>query len=501
MSVLDSMRRSTDSTTIRVLFGILVLFFIFWGIQANQGRSGQEAATEAIVNGTYISSTQLYREMRLRDRREPGEVSEEDEKQFRLQVLDQLIQEEMLVQEAERLDIEVSDEELARAVLQTPSFKVDGKFNTELYDRALKRMGLTQGKYEDMIRREMQITKLIKVVAAAVQVPEADVKRAYLLDNTTVDLRWVKVPEAALLADVPVQDSEIDALLAKEELKVKTRYDADHDRLYNSPRKAEISAILLRTDIAGADPAATRARAEAIQKEAAAADDAAFAQLARTWSEDLTAVNGGDLGLLAEPLMDPILARAVFEAGAGKTTGIVENGRGLWVARVHRVEEARETPFEEVKRSIARDLVASERVGALTQEYAEKILAAWKASGNPPEDLLLAQELRARDTGSQQLSRLNVPELGDDAGLTAAAKNATGVGVLPAIYPTQGGWVVGAITSYSGADPGQYEAQRDPVYQRVLMMARSRFMQAWLADLKKRSKITNNEEALASTGA
>ena len=378
----------------------------------------------------------------------------------------------------------------------------DGKFNEELYDKSLKNMGLSQGKWEDMIRRDMQIEKLVGIVSSAVQVPEADVKHAYAQDNTTVDLAWIKVPEAALLDDVPVKDSEIDDFLTKDAVdqKAKKQYDADHDRLYNTPRKAQISAILLRNDIPGNDPDSVRSKMTAIQKQAAAADNAGFVELARIWSEDLTAANGGDMGLLPEPLMDPTLARAVFEVGAGKTTDIVETGRGLWVARVVQVIDAKETPFEDVKRNIARELIAKDRVGALTQDYANKILTAWKLGAAPPQDLLAAQDLKVKDTGSEQLSRLSVPELGDATALMAAVQSATGPGVLPTIYPTAGGWVVASLTSWSGADMSQYEAGRDPVYQRVMMAERNRFVEAWLTDLKKHTKIVNNEEDQAPAG-
>ena len=123
MSVLDTMRRSTDSTTMRVLFGIMVLFFIFWGIKRKTANTGgQEDSTEATINGTRITGSELNTAVRLGRKDDAGDFSEEAEKRLRVKTLDQMIQEEMLVQEADRLNIEISDDELARAVLQMNQF-------------------------------------------------------------------------------------------------------------------------------------------------------------------------------------------------------------------------------------------------------------------------------------------------------------------------------------------------------------------------------------------
>lgn len=495
MSILERMRRSTDSATARIFFGLLVLFFIFWGA-GGTGGIGNESQVLATVDGTRITNTQLYREMRLRNLGAQG-TSEEESARLRAALLEQLVQEEMLVQEAERLGIVVSDQEVLRVKVYTEAFSADGEFSVELYERQLKRMGLKPDRYEEMIRRDLMRQKLLSVVLQGARVSEADVQRAYDQQNTMAELQWVKIPETALMDDVAVQDAEVDAFLANNELKVKERYDQDYERVYKAPRKAAFSAILLRSDLAGTEPATLRQRAVQVQEMARATDEAGFAELARRYSEDLSASNGGSMGLMPEPLMDPPLASAIFAAGAGQVSEIAETGRGLWVLRVSSVEEARDTPFEEVKRAIARDLVAEQGVGKKTQEYAENVLAAWKAAQSPPTDLLAQQGLEVESTGSQSLAVLSVPELGDNAGLLDAARSAKGTGVLPGVYPTPGGWVVGAVSAWTPADPSGYEAEKERLRMMVLASVRGQYFESWLEDLKKRSKV----ERLQDLGA
>lgn len=492
MSTLERMRRSMDSTSMRVIFGVVVMVFIFWGAGSGARKASNDAGTAAIVGRERITTNALYREMRLRNDGKVG-TSEEEQTRFRDEVLDQLIQEEMLVQEAGRLGIEVSSEEVLRVIARNPNFKSpeDNAFSEELYERQLKRMGLKPAQYEDSIRRVLLTQKLQTVVFAGANVSDADIQRQFELENTSAEVQWVKVSESALLDDVPVTDAEVDAFLAASELKVKERYDKEYDKKYKTPRKAAWSAILLRNDLPGVELPALKSKAGEIKAQAEKGDDAAFAELARRYSEDLTAVNGGDMGLMEEALMDPPLATAVFAAGAGKVTELVETGRGVWIARVREVIDAKETPFEEVKRSIARDLVAEQGVAKVAQEFAEKVLAGWKAAGAAPADLLDPQGLAAQSSGALPIGSFSVPGLGANPALEAAVQTQRAVGVLPGVYPTPGGWVVAAVTAYTPADPAAFEGQKERIRVRVEAEARMRFVQAWLEDLRKRSAIEN----------
>lgn len=487
MSILERMRRSTDSATMRIIFGVMMMIFIFWGA-GKTGRTAKQTSVLAIIGGQSITTTQLYREMRVRNLGNGG-TSEEESKRIQSQLLDQMIQEELLIQEAKRLGIEVSSEEITRQIVYTPAFEKDGKHNRELYLRALKRMGMTEDHHREEIRRQILVQKLQQIVLWGAHVTDTEVREAYDKENTLADLAWVKVSESALMDDVKVEDSEVDAFLANNEVKVKERYDKDYDRLYKIPRKAEFSAILVRSDVKGTEPEALQARVSDIRKKAAALDDAGFADLARQYSEDLSAVNGGDMGDMPEPLMDPPLASAIFAAGAGKVTEVAETGRGYWIARVRAVQDAREIAFDEVKRDIARQLVAQQSVGKLTQDYAEKLLAGWKASGSAPADLLAAQGLQVEDTGPVAVASLSIPGVGPEAGLNQAVETTHAQGVLPGVYPVAGGWIVGAITAWTPADPAGYDQQKDALRARVLAQVRSEYVQAWIEDLRKRVKV------------
>lgn len=490
MGMMESLRAGTESPTVRVVLFVVVLFFVFWGVGSGSNNSSQVLAE---VGSARITDTMYQREMRdiTRSLREP--LTEEATKMLSTQVLDYLIGQEAMLQEAARLGIEVSDEEIARAQLNEKAFQdSDGRFSEELYQSALKRTGMTESRYEEQLRRAMTIFKLQQTVSQLVHISDAEVEREYRARTTQVDVQYVRVPEAALLDLVPVDEAAIDARLAADEAKIKAQYEADKERVWSQPRKAQVAGILLRGDIAGTTPEALRARADQIRAEALKTDAAGFAALATTWSEDLTAASGGNLGLMSEPQMDPQMARGVFATAAGQISEVVQTGRGLWVLRVESSQEAVVTSYDDAKRSIARALVAQEGVSKFAQEYAEKILAGWKAAGAPPADLLDPQELRTRNTGPMPPASFEVAELGPSPGLSAAVRAVTAPGPIDGVFPAEGGWVVAAVTSYTAPDMAAFETQREGIRLRLTVQQQQEVVQLWQKDLESRVQVTRH---------
>lgn len=490
MGMMESLRRGTENPTVRVVLFVMVLFFVFWGVGSGSNTGSQVLAE---VGSARITDTMYQREMRAITREMNAPLGDEATRLLSKQVLDYLIGQEAMLQEAARLGIEVSDEEIARAQLREKAFQdSDGKFSEELYKKALTRMGYTEGRYEEQVRRAMTIFKLQQAISQIVHVSDAEVEREFKARNTRVDVQYVRIPEAALLDLVPVEDLAIDARLAADEAKIKAQYDADKDRVWSTPRKAQVAGILLRGDVAGTSPEALRARAEQVRAEAVRADAAGFATLAAVYSEDLTAASGGNLGLLSEPQMDPQLARGVFATAPGQTSEIVETGRGLWVLRVETVSDAVVTSYDDAKRKIARDLVAQEGVSRFAQEYAEKVLAGWKAAGAPPADLLDPQDLRAVNTGPLSPARFEVPELGETPGLSNAIGAVNATGVVDGVFPVEGGWVVAAVSSYTPADMAGFETEREGIRLRLTVMQQQQVVELWQRDLEARADVTRH---------
>ena len=487
MPVMESIRKATDSTAMKLIFGAIVLVFVFWGIGQTNGPTAQVIAE---VNGQRITDTEYQRVMRDLARRQGGNMDEDDLNALGRQVISDLIEKKILLQEAEKLGLEVSDEEIARYVLQVDAFKDNaGKFDKELYTGQLKRMGLTESRFEDQIRTQLLLDKLNSIADSSVHVTDAEARRLYDEQASRLEVSWVTIPNELLLPRVPVDETQLTAYLDANADEVRKQYDTDLDRLYSTPAKADVSMILLRSDLdeGKVSEEDLQARADAIVAQARGAAD--FAELARRWSEDLSAVTGGRRGMLSRPQMDATVADAVFTAGAGKIADPVKTARGLQILQVHEVVDPVVTPFEDVKRDIARDMLARQDVDKVGAEVATQVLDAWKGADAPPQTLLDEYGLQVQDSGPISPGRLGLLGATGGPDLQQALAKATEAGVLDKVFAIEGGRLVAKVDSYSPADPGVFEAQRDNIKSSIASAKQSLFMQMWTRSLRDSAKV------------
>src|SRR5690242_15879122 len=135
MSLLDNLRRGTESTAMKVFFVIVVITFVFWGVDRKIAKSPHTSVL-AQIGSERVTDMEYQRKMRDITGRMEQAPDEDQLKVIGRKVLEQMIEEKVALQEAKKLGIEVSDEELARYILQIEAFKDnDGKFSTKLYER------------------------------------------------------------------------------------------------------------------------------------------------------------------------------------------------------------------------------------------------------------------------------------------------------------------------------------------------------------------------------
>lgn len=484
MPILENLRKGTDSASTRILIGVVAAVFIFWGVGSNRG---QKTSIYAEVNGQSITDTEFRRAFSTRARMLGRNLTEEEESQLATQVLQELIDAEALVQEAKRLGVSVSDEEVAREVVKVDAFQKDGKFHEKTYEKALKANGMSRGVYEANLRRSLTLQKLIDLAGLGVAVTDAELEQAYKARETTLGLTYVRLPTAAFLEDIPVADAERDAFVQQNGDKLKARYDELHDRQFDLPKRYQLRTILLRTDLAGMDKDAVRKKAEEIRAQAAGGAD--FADLARAWSEDLTASNGGSLGMQAVSQIDPVVATAADKAGKGKVSEVVETGRGYQILLVEDLQEAREIPFEEARNELAVAMIREERAPEVVRAYAQKIVDAWKATGEPPRDLTEPKKLPVDTTGDFSLEEPQIPRIGEAPELRAAAMAAPVGQVLPAPFVVKGTTYVVAVTDRSEADMARFAEAKPMLRAQLLAQRQAEVLEAWTADVKARAKI------------
>src|SRR5688572_932684 len=110
------------------------------------------------------------------------------------QILQQMIDEQAALAEAERQGIRVSDEELAQQIFSIPGLQENGQFIGEArYEQVLRSQipPITKGQFEENLRRSMMIDKLRAALTDWMALSDAEISREFTARNEKVKLQVV----------------------------------------------------------------------------------------------------------------------------------------------------------------------------------------------------------------------------------------------------------------------------------------------------------------------
>jgi len=407
MTMLDRMRRHRNWLKWS-LFLVCLAFVIFYipdflrgtGADAASGDLIARVAGHDITAGefrrTYQAQLQAYRSAY------GGQMSDQLLKQLGIeqQILQQMVDERAALAEAERVGIQVSDEEIRQRIFAMPAFQENGAFIGETRYNQLLRMQrppMTAQEFEDSVRRGLTVEKLRGSLTDWLSVDDKELEQEYRRRNDKVKLAVVSFTADSFRSQVTASDADVAAYFDahKADFKIpekrKIKYvlidvdamrartvvpPADVERTYNNsieqyttPEQVRASHILLKTE--GKDDAAVKAKAEDVLKQAKGGAD--FAELAKKNSEDeQSAKNGGDLDYFGRGRMVPEFDQAVFAMQPGQISDLVKTQYGYHIIKLVDKKVATTKPLAEVRQQIT-DQLAYERAQAQAADLAQKL--------------------------------------------------------------------------------------------------------------------------------
>lgn len=155
-----------------VLFVIVILTFIFWGV----GRIDQPSTLPVATIGSERITVEEYwtaydRALQVAKEVYKDKFDAELEKKLNLKkkVFGDLIAEHVLVATALKEGINVSDKEVADSIMNDPTFKREGVFSRDIYLKTLELNRLTPKAYEAAKRRELLVKKMISFIEATIE--------------------------------------------------------------------------------------------------------------------------------------------------------------------------------------------------------------------------------------------------------------------------------------------------------------------------------------------
>ena len=390
--MLDLIRKKQKTTLVQVVFWVIIATFIgtiflVWGKGNDQS---QDVSVAAQVNGTDISFDEFkstYSQMYNFYKKIYGQnFTPELEKQIglSLQSIQSLIDQTLLLQEADRMKLRVSEQDMVQAIAAVPAFQVDGVFSKERYIEVLSYQRMKPEVFEQIQRRQMLIRLAQEQLKSVVDVTDEDIVAEYRRINEKINLEYVTFAAEQFVDKVQLSDEQIKQYYDanKESLRIPeqvelvfvqlkaenyrdevTFTDADVDRYYNRhltqyavPEQASAAHILIKVP-ADADDKVLADKKEQAEQILSAAQTADFALLAKKYSEDTaTAVNGGDLGFFKRGEMVPAFEDAAFVLEKGAVT-LVRSRFGYHIIKGQGYIEAGFKPLAEVLQEVQTGLI------------------------------------------------------------------------------------------------------------------------------------------------
>ena len=154
--MLNFIRERAQGWLAAVIVGLLIIPFALWGINQYFGGGGQ--AVVANVNGTEIGQRdfqQAFYEQRTRMQQMLGAQYDARlfDPQIKKRVINDLIDQELLIQNASDVGYRVGDESVAATIRSIDAFKEDGVFSAEHYQQQLQAQGESPSAFESRLKR------------------------------------------------------------------------------------------------------------------------------------------------------------------------------------------------------------------------------------------------------------------------------------------------------------------------------------------------------------
>jgi peptidyl-prolyl cis-trans isomerase D len=437
-----------------------------------------------------------------------------------------LVQRAILKREADRMNLQVSDEDLRRE-LQTGPFAQylfpNGKYiGDDAYINFVSTAfgnQLSRAEFESQVKSDMELNRLQALITGGVTVSDPAVREAYKTSGTKVKFDYVVISSDDLRKSINPSDADLQtffksnagryASAVPESRKIEyVAFDASnlpggkpqvsdadvlayynaHKDQYEVKEQVKTRHILIAVP-AGADAktdAAAKAKAEDLLKQIKAGGS--FADLAAKNSDDPgSKTQGGELPMIPTSGLDPAYAKAAMALNPGQTSDVVKSQFGYHIIQTEQKDAAHTKPLAEVKAEIV-PVLEQQRAGAAEQTFASTL--ATDAKKNGLDKAAAARGLHVVTTDYVAKDGV-IPGLADGSAMLTQAF-AEVKGADPAPVSTGDGFAAFQVTDIKPAHAPDFAAYKAHILEDYREQQVPQLLSAQLNKLEARAKVLND---------
>lgn len=338
---------------------------------------------------------------------------------FMQQAGQQLIMQQIVLAEAQRLGITASDADV-RHFLHTGMWGQylfpDGRYiGDQAYtDFVAQNLNMTTEKFESEIKEQIVSDRLRDLITAGVTVSPAEVQDAYRKQATKIKFTYAVLSADDLRKTINPTDPELEAFFKQNaaryrdaipetrklqyilvtdkdipggkpqisEAAIQQYYDQNQQQ-YHVDAQVQVRHILISVDpnASPAQDAAARAKAQGILDQIRADNGKNFAELAKKYSDDPGSKDqGGELGWIKRGATVPQFDAVAFAQQPGQISGLVRTRFGYHIIQTEAKQDAHVKPLSEVKASII-DVLTKQKEAQAEQSLVQQLSAEAQKNG------------------------------------------------------------------------------------------------------------------------
>lgn len=387
--MLSSIRNNRKALSI-VLWLVIIAFvatiFVVWGV----GEKSNTLGYVAKVNDKIITYEEYQNRYKMADdeiRRYGGAIQIDN---LSKRILESLINEKLMLIEAEKLDIPATDLELVSYIRSIPSFQSNGEFNIDQYEMVLRNNGLNPEQYEKAVKDEIKMRKMTNLIYQTQSIAtDKEIENEYNYRKSNITVDYAAVPLNTFEKNIPANPDDA-ALkeyfdLTKEiyrvpaEIKVKyisfdknnflsnytvsdeqaKAYYDTNTKLYDKKESADISLIYILANNSD-NKSMEAAKAKIDEAYSQLQSGKSFAEVADNYTDkNIIPAEGGRIGVVEKGSLEKDIETAVFSTAVNTYSKPVKVTNGYIIAYVNNLMPAKKYTFEEKKDEIKETIKTS----------------------------------------------------------------------------------------------------------------------------------------------
>lgn len=432
--MLQSMRQGAQSTTAKIIIGLIVLSFAAFGLETL--LPGGAGTSVAEVNGEEISPFALQEAVTQQKRQLISILGEDidpallDDERLQPRALESLIQRALLLQNASKLNLVASDAQIGKSITAIDAFQLNGSFSPEAYKSVLANAGYTPERFRRMQAEDIVLTQLQTALSETEFVTQQELSAMANLLAEERDVRYLVVPEGTLVENSALSESALQTyyetyqsdflkpeqvvvdyiLLTPDDFRepvaedlVRQQYESVRDE-YTVTTQSRVSHILL---IPGEDESEGdfARRVADVSERLDRLED--FSALAEELSDDIGSASlGGELGFTDGTAFPEEMEAAIAALQEpGEVSAAVITDAGTHFIRLDERIAGETVSFDDVKEELRSSIESAEAERALlvkVEELRDLVFNAADLSG-PAETIggaVARSEAFSRESGS-----------------------------------------------------------------------------------------------------